>query len=43
MAKATGDKGGMAFLSSHPSGPNRIKELEANLPKVESLYRRSPR
>ena len=43
MAKATGDKGGMAFLSSHPSGPNRIKELEANMPKVESLYRRSPR
>ena len=43
MAKATGDKGGMAFLSSHPSGPNRIKELEANLPKVESLYRKSPR
>ena len=43
MAKATGDKGGMAFLSSHHSGPNRIKELEANLPKVESLYRRSPR
>ena len=43
MAKATGDTGGMAFLSSHPSGPNRIKELEANLPKVESLYRRSPR
>ena len=43
MAKATGDKGGMAFLSSHPSGPDRIKELEANLPKVESLYRRSPR
>ena len=43
MAKATGDKGGMAFLSSYPSGPTRIKELEANLPKVESLYRRSPR
>ena len=43
MAKATGDKGGMAFLSSHPSGPNRIKELEANLPKVEPLYRKSPR
>ena len=43
MAKATGDKGGMAFLSSHPSGPNRIKELEANLPKVDKLYRKSPR
>ena len=41
MAKATGDKGGMAFLSSHPSGPNRIKELEANLPKVEPLYRQA--
>ena len=41
MAKATGDKGGMAFLSSHPSGPDRIKELEANLPKVEPLYRQA--
>ena len=43
MAKATGDKGGLAFLSTHPSGPNRIKELEANLPKVEPLYRKSLR
>ena len=41
MAKATGDKGGMAFLSSHPSGPNRIKELEANLPKVDRLYQQA--
>ena len=43
MAKATGDKGGLVFLSTHPSGPNRIKELEANLPKVEPLYRKSLR
>jgi predicted Zn-dependent protease len=31
------------FLSTHPSGPTRIKDIEANLPKVEGLYRRAPR
>lgn len=29
---------GMEFLSTHPSGPTRIKELEANVPKVQGLY-----
>ncbi len=29
---------GMEFLSTHPSGPTRIKELESNLPKVQRLY-----
>ena len=43
MGAATGNKGGLGFLSTHPSGPNRIKELEANLPKVDKLYRKSPR
>ncbi len=34
--------GGMpSFFSTHPSGPNRIRELEANLPKVQGLYERS--
>lgn len=37
MAQAT-QGGGPAFLSTHPSGPNRIRELEANLPKVQGLY-----
>jgi len=31
------------FLSTHPSGPNRIRELEANLPKVQGLYERARR
>jgi len=35
--------GGPAFLSTHPSGPNRIKELQANLPKVQGLYERARR
>ena len=31
------------FLSTHPSGPTRIKDIQANLPKVEGLYERAPR
>jgi predicted Zn-dependent protease len=31
------------FLSTHPSGPTRIKDIEANLPKVELLYERAPK
>jgi Zn-dependent protease with chaperone function len=37
MAAQNG-KGGPAFLSTHPSGPNRIRELQANVPKVQALY-----
>jgi Zn-dependent protease with chaperone function len=37
MAKAGGSNG-PAFLSTHPSGPNRIKQLQANVPKVMGLY-----
>ncbi len=29
------------FLSTHPSGPTRIKDIEANLPKVEPLFERA--
>ena len=35
--------GGPAFLSTHPSGPNRIRELQANVPKVQALYERARR
>ena len=39
MLSATGGgKGQPGFLSTHPSGNNRIHELEANLPKVAHLY-----
>ncbi|MFT3813227.1 MAG: M48 family metallopeptidase [Acidovorax sp.] len=39
MGEATGGQAGTAFLSTHPSGPDRIRELERNVPKVEGLYR----
>ncbi|KAB2888353.1 MAG: M48 family metallopeptidase [Burkholderiaceae bacterium] len=38
MGQATGGKDGLAFLSTHPSGPERIRELEQNVPKVQGLY-----
>ena len=38
MAAASGGKGGLAFMSTHPSGPDRIRQLEANAPKVQALY-----
>jgi Zn-dependent protease with chaperone function len=38
MLSATSGKGQPSFLSTHPSGNNRIQELEANLPKVANLY-----
>lgn len=37
MGQATGN-GGIGFLSTHPSGPDRIRELEENVPKVQGLY-----
>ena len=42
MAAAT-QNGGPDFLSTHPSGPNRIRELQANLPKVQGLYEQARR
>ncbi len=42
MGEATGN-GGIAFLSTHPSGPDRIRELEQNVPKVQGLYQASRR
>lgn len=39
MGNATGSRqGGLAFLSTHPSGPTRIRELEQSVPKVQGLY-----
>ena len=39
MAAASKRAGGRNFLSTHPSGPDRIRLLEANIPKVDGLYR----
>ena len=34
-----GSQQGLAFLSTHPSGPDRIRELQQNVPKVgQGLY-----
>jgi Zn-dependent protease with chaperone function len=38
MTSANGGAGGPSFLSTHPPGPNRIRELEANVPRVQGLY-----
>jgi len=35
---AASHNSGPSFLSTHPSGANRIEEMEANLPKVQHLY-----
>ena len=31
------------FLSTHPSGPTRIRDIERNIPQVEGLYQRAPK
>ena len=31
------------FLSTHPSGPTRIRDIEMALPKVEGLYAKAPK
>ena len=43
MAQASKNERGIGFLSTHPTGPDRIKKLEANVPKVEELYRSAKR
>ena len=42
MGQATGS-GGIGFLSTHPTGPDRIRELEQNVPKVQGLYQAARR
>ena len=42
MQSASGN-GGPSFLSTHPSGSNRIQQLQANLPKVQQLYEQAPK
>ncbi len=41
MGQASGGAGGPSFLSTHPSGPDRIRQLQANVPKVQGLYQRA--
>ena len=42
MGQVTGN-GGIGFLSTHPTGPDRIRELEQNVPRVQGLYLQSRR
>jgi predicted Zn-dependent protease len=41
MGRASGNQGGFAFLSTHPTGPDRTRRLQENIPRVEGLYRQS--
>ena len=41
MGRVGGGAGGPSFLSTHPSGPQRIQQLQANVPKVQGLYQRA--
>ena len=48
MSRAAGDGDGgggpnLSFLSTHPSGPDRIDALQANVPKVSALYEQARR
>ena len=41
MARVGGGASGPSFLSTHPSGPQRIERLQSNVPKVQALYERA--
>lgn len=41
MGEAKGAAGGPGFLSTHPTGPDRIKRLQENVPKVRGLYQQA--
>ena len=32
-----------AFLSDHPSNPDRLRTIAANIPRVQGLYDRAPK
>ncbi|HWI82190.1 M48 family metallopeptidase [Ramlibacter sp.] len=41
MAQAQGGNAGPAFLSTHPSGPERMRRLQENVPRVRGLYQQA--
>lgn len=41
MGKASGGNQGPGFLSTHPSGPERLARLRDNVPKVRGLYQQA--
>ncbi|HYP69537.1 MAG TPA: M48 family metallopeptidase [Variovorax sp.] len=42
-ASASSQSGSLSFLSTHPTGPDRIRNLQENIPKVEGLYQAAKR
>jgi len=38
MGEVQGQGGGPAFLSTHPTGPDRMARLQQNVPRVRALY-----
>lgn len=43
MGKASGGAGAPGFLSTHPTGPDRISRLRENVPRVRGLYEQAAR
>jgi Zn-dependent protease with chaperone function len=41
MAKASGNGGNIGFLSTHPTGVDRMRRLQENIPRVEGLYQQA--
>lgn len=41
MGRASGGSGGPGFLSTHPTGPDRIQRLRENVPRVRGLYQQA--
>jgi len=41
MGRAAGGNGGPGFLSTHPTGPDRMERLRENVPRVMGLYRQA--
>jgi predicted Zn-dependent protease len=43
MSAASGGSAPPQWLSTHPKGQNRIRDIEANIPKVAGLFERAPK
>ncbi len=41
MGQVKNSNGGPAFLSTHPTGPDRIRRLQDNVPRVRGLYQKA--
>jgi Zn-dependent protease with chaperone function len=41
MGQASGRGGAPGFLSTHPTGPDRMRRLQENIPRVQGLYRQA--